>query len=152
MASAKQIKARKEFAKRVKRGDFRKAISKSKKSNFDKDYEMVCHTCGKKGDLSKHNKRHKIGSQARSYSVGAEETAKAMGQQRFGESPFTTNPKKKNSSIAKLEQRIADLEEKFHQKLKHYDDYDSRELDFEGDQIRKTRIKLDDELKRQMKY
>ena len=152
MASAKQIKAQKLFAKRVKRGDFKKAISKSKKSNFDKDYEMVCHTCGKKGDLSKHNKRHKIGSQARSYSVGAEETAKAMGQQRFGESPFTTNPKKKNSSIAKLEQRIADLEEKFHQKLKHYDDYDSRELDFEGDQIRKTRIKLDDELKRQMKY
>jgi len=152
MPSAKQIKAQKLFAKRVKRGDFKKAISKSKKSNFDKDYEMVCHTCGKKGDLSKHNKRHKIGSQARSYSVGAEETAKAMGQQRFGESPFTTNPKKKNSSIAKLEQRIADLEEKFHQKLKHYDDYDSRELDFEGDQIRKTRIKLDDELKRQMKY
>tara|TARA_R110002051_G_scaffold248427_1_gene307974 strand:+ start:312 stop:851 length:540 start_codon:yes stop_codon:yes gene_type:complete len=31
MPSAKQIKARKEFAKRVKRGDFRKAISKSKK-------------------------------------------------------------------------------------------------------------------------
>ena len=81
MPSAKQIKARKLFAKRVKRGDFRKAISKTKKSNFDKDYEMVCHTCGKKGDLSKHNKRHKIGSQARSYSVGAEETAKAMGQQ-----------------------------------------------------------------------
>ena len=152
MPSAKQIKARKEFAKRVKRGDFRKAITKTKKSNFDKDYEMICHTCGKKGDLSKHNKRHKIGSQARSYSVGAEETAKAMGQQRFGESPFTINPKKRNSSIAKLEQRIADLEEKFHQKLKHYDDYDSRELDFEGDQIRKTRIKLDDELKRQMKY
>ena len=81
MPSAKQIKNQKLFAKRVKRGDFRKAISKTKKSNFDKDYEMVCHTCGKKGDLSKHNKRHKIGSQARSYSVGAEETAKAMGQQ-----------------------------------------------------------------------
>ena len=32
MASAKQIKARKLFAKRVKRGDFRKAISKTKKS------------------------------------------------------------------------------------------------------------------------
>ena len=32
MASAKQIKARKEFAKRVKRGDFRKAIAKSKKT------------------------------------------------------------------------------------------------------------------------
>jgi len=58
--------------------------------------------------------------------------------------------KKKNSSVAKLEQRIADLEEKFHQKLKHYDNYDSRELDFEGDQIRKTRIKLDDELKREL--
>ena len=63
-----------------------------------------------------------------------------------------SKPEKKNSSRAKLEQRIADLEEKFHQKLKHYDDYDSRELDFDGDQIRKTRIKLDDELKRQMKY
>ena len=60
--------------------------------------------------------------------------------------------KKKNSSVAKLEQRIADLEEKFHQKLKHYDNYDSRELDFEGDQIRKTRIKLSDELKKEMKY
>ena len=32
MASAKQIKARKLFAKRVKCGDFRKAISKTKKS------------------------------------------------------------------------------------------------------------------------
>ena len=32
MASAKQIKARKLFAKRVKRGDFRKAISKTKKA------------------------------------------------------------------------------------------------------------------------
>ena len=94
MASAKQIKARKEFAKRVKRGDFRKAITKTKKSK----------------------------------------------------------PEKKNSSRAKLEQRIADLEEKFHQKLKHYQDYDSRELDFEGDQIRKTRIKLSDELKREMRY
>ena len=104
MPSAKQIKARKEFAKRVKRGDFKKAITKTKKS-------------------------------------------KSYLPQRI-----TTNPKKRNSSIAKLEQRIADLEEKFHQKLKHYDDYDSRELDFEGDQIRKTRIKLDDELKRQMKY
>ena len=30
MASAKQIKARKLFAKRVKRGDFRKSISKTK--------------------------------------------------------------------------------------------------------------------------
>ena len=32
MASAKQIKARKLFAKRSKRGDFRKAISKTKKA------------------------------------------------------------------------------------------------------------------------
>jgi len=32
MVSAKQLKARKLFAKRVKRGDFRKAISKTKKS------------------------------------------------------------------------------------------------------------------------
>jgi len=32
MASAKQIKARKLFAKRVKRGDFRKAITKTKKA------------------------------------------------------------------------------------------------------------------------
>ena len=36
MPSAKQIKARKEFAKRVKRGDFRKAISKTKKSELPK--------------------------------------------------------------------------------------------------------------------
>ena len=34
MASAKQIKARKLFAKRVKRGDFRKAITKTKKSEL----------------------------------------------------------------------------------------------------------------------
>ena len=32
MASAKQLKAQKLFAKRAKRGDFRKAIAKSKKS------------------------------------------------------------------------------------------------------------------------
>jgi len=32
MPSAKQLKARKEFAKRVKRGDFRKAITKTKKA------------------------------------------------------------------------------------------------------------------------
>ena len=32
MTSAKQLKARKLFAKRVKRGDFRKAIAKTKKS------------------------------------------------------------------------------------------------------------------------
>jgi len=32
MPSAKQIKARKLFAKRVKRGDFRKAITKTKKA------------------------------------------------------------------------------------------------------------------------
>lgn len=36
MASKKQIKARKLFAKRVKRGDFRKAISKTKKSKSSK--------------------------------------------------------------------------------------------------------------------
>ena len=36
MASAKQIKARKLFAKRVKRGDFRKAISKTKKTELPK--------------------------------------------------------------------------------------------------------------------
>ena len=58
--------------------------------------------------------------------------------------------KSKSTNVKRLEQRIADLEEKFHQKLKHYDDHDSRELDFEGDQIRKTRIKLDDELKREL--
>ena len=34
MPSAKQIKARKLFAKRVKRGDFRKAITKTKKSEL----------------------------------------------------------------------------------------------------------------------
>ena len=33
MASAKQIKNQKLFARRSKRGDFRKAITKSKKSN-----------------------------------------------------------------------------------------------------------------------
>jgi hypothetical protein len=37
------------------------------KAKMPKGYEMICHTCGKKGDLSKHNKRHKIGSQKRSY-------------------------------------------------------------------------------------
>ena len=36
MPSAKQIKARKLFAKRVKRGDFRKAISKTKKAKSSK--------------------------------------------------------------------------------------------------------------------
>jgi len=36
MASAKQIKARKLFAMRSKRGDFRKAITKSKKSKSSK--------------------------------------------------------------------------------------------------------------------
>jgi len=36
MASAKQIKARKLFAMRSKRGDFRKAIAKSKKSKSSK--------------------------------------------------------------------------------------------------------------------
>jgi len=34
MPSAKQIKAQKLFAKRVKRGDFRKAITKSKKAKL----------------------------------------------------------------------------------------------------------------------
>jgi len=34
MASAKQIKAQKLFAKRVKRGDFKKAIAKTKKSEL----------------------------------------------------------------------------------------------------------------------
>jgi len=37
MPSAKQIKARKLFAKRVKRGDFRKAISKTKKVKTKSD-------------------------------------------------------------------------------------------------------------------
>jgi len=36
MPSAKQIKARKLFAKRVKRGDFKKAIAKSKKTKSSK--------------------------------------------------------------------------------------------------------------------
>ena len=51
--------------------------------------------------------------------------------------------KKKNSSRKKLEQRIADLEEKFEEKLTHYQDFDSRQLDSEGDQIRQERKKLD---------
>jgi len=37
------------------------------KAKMPKGYEMICHTCGKKGDLTKHNKRHKIGSQKISY-------------------------------------------------------------------------------------
>ena len=37
MASAKQIKARKLFAMRSKRGDFRKSISKTKKNNYAKN-------------------------------------------------------------------------------------------------------------------
>ena len=40
MPSAKQIKARKEFAKRVKRGDFKKAIAKTKKSTGKKKESM----------------------------------------------------------------------------------------------------------------
>jgi hypothetical protein len=76
----------------------------------------------------------------------AKERKKTGGKSKKSKS----NPKKKNSSRAKLEQRIADLEEKFHQKLKHYQDYDSRELDFDGDQIRQTRIKLSDELKKEL--
>ena len=40
MASAKQIKARKEFAKRVKRGDFRKAIAKTKKLTLKEAIEF----------------------------------------------------------------------------------------------------------------
>jgi len=42
MASAKQIKARKLFAMRSKRGDFRKSIAKSKKSNpHKKSYDTL---------------------------------------------------------------------------------------------------------------
>ena len=37
MASAKQIKNQKLFAKRSKRGDFRKAITKTKKNNYAKN-------------------------------------------------------------------------------------------------------------------
>ena len=40
MASAKQIKARKLFAKRAKRGDFRKAISKTKKTLSERRKEV----------------------------------------------------------------------------------------------------------------
>ena len=40
MASAKQIKARKEFAKRVRRGDFKKSIAKSKKSKLSRNDRM----------------------------------------------------------------------------------------------------------------
>ena len=58
--------------------------------------------------------------------------------------------KKKNSKRTKLEKRIADLERKFDEKLRHHQDFDPRELDFEGDQIRQARIKLSDELKREL--
>ena len=40
MPSAKQIKAQKLFAKRVKRGDFRKSIAKSKKSKLSRNDRM----------------------------------------------------------------------------------------------------------------
>ena len=40
MASAKQIKAQKLFAKRAKRGDFRKSIAKSKKSKLSRNDRM----------------------------------------------------------------------------------------------------------------
>jgi len=66
MPSAKQLKARKLFAKRVKRGDFRKAISKTKKSELpqrittkpkaidSKDYEKGYLT-GKVGGITQKN-------------------------------------------------------------------------------------------------
>ena len=52
MASAKQIKARKLFAKRVKRGDFRKAISKTKKakSNPHQDAHVASYDEAWKGE------------------------------------------------------------------------------------------------------
>ena len=40
MASAKQIKAQKTFAMRVRRGDFRKSIAKSKKSKLSRNDRM----------------------------------------------------------------------------------------------------------------
>ena len=40
MASAKQIKAQKLFAKRAKHGDFRKAIAKTKKSKLSRNDRM----------------------------------------------------------------------------------------------------------------
>jgi len=46
MASAKQIKARKLFAKRAKRGDFKKAIAKTKKVNSTKAHRSI-------GDIAK---------------------------------------------------------------------------------------------------
>ena len=61
MASAKQIKARKLFAKRAKRGDFRKAITKTKKSKSSKKemmakeklFEMVAKAPSSKRSLEK---------------------------------------------------------------------------------------------------
>jgi hypothetical protein len=61
MASAKQIKARKLFAKRVKRGDFKKAITKTKKSKSSKKemmakeklFEMVAKAPSSKRSLEK---------------------------------------------------------------------------------------------------
>lgn len=92
MASAKQIKARKLFAKRVKRGDFRKAISKTKKAN----------------------------------------------------------PKKKNSSRAKLEQRLADLENKLNSVLqKAQGDYTEQAKIGERPEFQ-AGLKLRDELKREL--
>ena len=94
MPSAKQIKARKEFAKRVKRGDFRKAITKTKKTK--------------------------------------------------------SNPKKKNSSRANLEQRLADLENKLNSVLqKAQGDYTEQAKIGENPEFR-AGLKLRDELKREL--
>jgi len=57
---------------------------------------------------------------------------------------------KKSAKRIRLEDRISELERKFDEKLRHHQDFDPRELDFEGDQIRQERIKLSDELKREL--
>ena len=54
MPSAKQIKARKEFAKRVKRGDFKKAIAKPKKLTLKEAIEF------KQKGFEKHHQIHDL--------------------------------------------------------------------------------------------
>jgi len=63
MASAKQIKAQKLFARRAKRGDFKKAIAKSKKkkittAEYDKSGRMVSFGSPRKRMANPQRKTH----------------------------------------------------------------------------------------------
>jgi len=60
MASAKQLKARKLFAKRSKRGDFRKAISKTKKSKSSSNPHKKKNTELKEVDYGTSKDPHQI--------------------------------------------------------------------------------------------